>query len=188
MPRAWLSSLTGAATTTMCSGPSASSLPSAAAHAARSSGTGSVSDSHGSRARGLGRTRTVSITPSPWSCQAPDRASGCASLEDHIDHVDHLPRLDDLVHPEDAGTVHRGDGARSQRPGEAFTYGEVERLTDEVLVGQADQDRPPRRHHLVESAGEVEGVAGRLAEVVGRVDDDALPGHTGGQRSFGVRR
>ncbi len=60
-PRVWFSSLTGAATTTMRAGPSASSLPMAAAQAARSSGTGSVSESHGSRARGLGRTRTLSI-------------------------------------------------------------------------------------------------------------------------------
>src|SRR6188472_1352042 len=124
-PRVRLRSLTGGASTTSRSGPSASTLSSAARQAARSSGTGSVSESQGSSARGLGSTRAESITPTP-SRQSPDRPAWRAALEDHVDHVDDLAGLDDLVDPEDAGAVHRGNGAGSQGAGEALSDRQVE--------------------------------------------------------------
>ncbi len=72
----------------------------------------------------------------------------------------------------------RGEGARV-----ALVDGEAaEGLADEVLVGDGHQDRPAGRDHLVEAAAELQGVVGVLAEVVGGVDEDAVPRDPRGER------
>jgi hypothetical protein len=61
----------------------------------------------------------------------------------------------------------------------------VERLADEVLVGQRHQDRPAGRDQLVEPAGGLQRVPRVLAEVMPGVDQYGVRPHPGGHGALG---
>src|SRR5262249_45684240 len=57
--------------------------------------------------------------------------------------------------------------------------------TDEVLVGQCDQDRPARVDQFAQPSGDLQGVPGVLAEVVGGVDEDPVAAYPQVDRALG---
>src|ERR1700722_62947 len=165
-------------TTATTSGRSRSSVATASAQAARSSGsTGSAPVSSRTSSGGPGQSAALVITIS--SGQPADGPGGRLLTLDRGHHGQHFPGLTDLMHSEDAGTQPGADGRGGQRPGQPLVRGNVQRLPDEVLVGQGHQHRPAGGHHLAQPPGDLQRLPGVLAEVVGRVDQDPGRVHSG---------
>ena len=101
------------------------------------------------------------------------------------DHVQHLPGLGDLVDPVTRAPSHADDRGRRQRPEHPLPCRSVERLADEVLVGQRHQHRPARRDHLAEPPRRLQPVPGVLAEVVPGSIRIPSRRHAGGPAALG---
>src|ERR1700722_18466297 len=142
-------------TTATTSGRSRSSVATASAQAARSSGsTGSAPVSSRTSSGGPGQSAALVITIS--SGQPADGPGGRLLPLDRGHHGQHFPGLTDLMHSEDAGTQPGADGRGGQRPGQPLVRGNVQRLPDEVLVGQGHQHRPAGGHHLAQPPGDLQ--------------------------------
>src|SRR3954447_17067228 len=101
------------------------------------------------RSRRRRRVRFWKPSPRP-SGEAATRNRRLSVTTNRRDHLEHLTRLAYLVHAEDACTEPCTDGRRRQRAHQPLVKGNVERFPDKVLVGQRNEDRPPREHQLVE--------------------------------------
>ena len=152
MPRPRLASSTGAATASTRPGKSASRRSTASRHAARRSATGSVAETGGSRARGIGSTSAEVITPGPGSCAPAARRSRITSTMSTTWRVSTTSCTRKIRAP-----CMRRDRGGGEGPGEAFADGQVERLPHEVLVGQRDQHRPAGRRPSRRAAGSGRG-------------------------------
>ena len=76
------------------------------------------------------------------------------------------------------------DGQRRLQP---TVFVDVERLAEELLVRHGHQHRPAGCDQLVEPAGDLERVAGVLAEVVGGVEEDTVGAYAGRDGAVGER-
>ena len=114
---------------------------------------------------------------------ARDRAGRSPGTHDRRDHVHGTSGGRHLVGAEHAGARRGREGGGGE--GALQPVGDLrdaERLADEVLVRQRHQHRPAGGHQLVAVPQQGQAVEGVLAEVVGRVDEDALPRHTARER------
>ncbi len=78
--------------------------------------------------------------------------------------------------PQPAGYRGGGEGAF-----QAVVDGQIEGLADEVLAGERLQHREPQGHDLIGGPQDAQRMAGGLAEVEGRVEQDPLGGQARGQ-------
>ena len=94
-------------------------------------------------------------------------------------------RISHVVRAEDPSPEPCGDGGRGQRAAQAPIDRQVQGLADEVLVRHGGQNRPAGRRELAESAGDLQGLPGGLAEVMTGINDDTVGPNTVGHGAFG---
>ena len=123
----------------------------------------------------------VRVMPVPSPCASVDARPG--STRPFPARVEWA----DLMHPEHGGPVGGGQRRRGQGALQAFGQSHTQSLPDEVLVAQRHQDGPSGIYKIFYVAQQTKAVVSVLAEIVGRIDQDRVPGHARRDRAFGRR-
>ena len=83
------------------------------------------------------------------------------------------------MHPHDPRALHDANDGSGERAVESIIQFPIQRLADEVFVGNRDQGWQPDRDDLLQASGELERMEGVLVEVVPRINDEPFERYTG---------
>src|SRR5687768_16140121 len=86
------------------------------------------------------------------------RMQALAKTQERFCHAHLVECARDVMHPHDPCALHDADDGCRERPLEAFAFYPVQRLADEVLVGNCDQRRQTDRDDLLQPPNELQGM------------------------------